>query len=186
MTGTEYLALLRGINVGGSNVIRMADLRQCLADDGFEAVATYIQSGNVLFSAAGPAAALAERIESVLTRQFSYAARAVVLGHHELRRVVEEAPPGFGADPSTYKYDVLFVRAPLTVGEALGAISLKDGVDDAFAGPGAVYFRRLSERAAQSRLSRFAGLPPYQNVTIRNWNTTTKLLALLDARSGAA
>jgi uncharacterized protein (DUF1697 family) len=58
-------------------------------------------------------------------------------------------------------------------------------VDEVTAGRGVIYMSRLKARATQSRLNRVASLPAYKSMTIRNWNTTTKLLALLDARSSA-
>jgi uncharacterized protein (DUF1697 family) len=57
---------------------------------------------------------------------------------------------------------------------------LKEGVDAAWAGPGVVYTSRVAAKATQSRMSRIVALPIYKSVTIRNWNTTTKLLALMD------
>ena len=91
-------------------------------------------------------------------------------------------PDGFGSKPAEYRYDVLFLKAPLTAAEAMKSIRTKDGVDEAFAGKDVIYFSRLTSRATQSYLSRVVGLPVYQNMTIRNWNTSTKLLALMDAR----
>ena len=61
------------------------------------------------------------------------------------------------------------------------SVTTKEGVDQAFAGKGVLYFSRLSSRATQSQLSRIIMLPVYQNMTIRNWNTTTKLLNMLEA-----
>ena len=61
-------------------------------------------------------------------------------------------------------------------------IPLRDGVDQVFAGEGVCYFARLISRATQSYMSRIVGTPNYKSMTIRNWNTTVKLLALMDAR----
>ena len=55
---------------------------------------------------------------------------------------------------------------------------IKEGVDEAFAGEHVLYFIRLIERASQSKLTKIVTLPFYQDITIRNWNTTTKLLEL--------
>jgi hypothetical protein len=63
---------------------------------------------------------------------------------------------------------------------------VKPGVDQAFAGRGVLYLSRLVARASQSRLSRIVALPEYRQMTIRNWNTTTRLLALLTASSAAS
>lgn len=179
----QYVALLRGINVGGNNVIRMADLKHCFEAAGFGNVATYIQSGNVLLEAGEePPASLSARIEEALLVRFGYQARIVLRSHAQMRAVVDGAPAGFGSQPDQYRYDVLFLREPLRAAEALQSLKTREGVDQAFAGDGVCYFSRLTSRAAQSYLSRVVMLPVYQSLTIRNWNTTARLAALLDAR----
>jgi uncharacterized protein (DUF1697 family) len=185
---SRYVALLRGINVGGSNVIKMADLRACFEELGLEDVATYIQSGNVVFSAPRSSAqGLTAAIERALGAAFDYDSRVVVVSAAELARVVEQAPKGFGSEPATYRYDVLFVRPPLAPAAVLGEIAPKPGVDAAHAGERALYFRRLIAKASQSRLTRLTQRAVYRELTIRNWNTTTKLLALArDPRETAA
>ena len=181
MTPVRYLALLRGINVGGGNVIRMADLKGCFEEMGFEAVATYIQSGNVLFrSEEKDPARLVTRIERALSARFAYASRVVLRTHKQLAHVVEHAPRGFGKAPGKYRYDVIFLKEPLTEAEAMKSVSTKPGVDAAHKGKGVLYFSRLASKAAQSRLTRIVGLPVYQHMTIRNWNTTTQLLSLME------
>jgi uncharacterized protein (DUF1697 family) len=180
--GTQYVALLRGINVGGRNPVPMADLRAVLEDHGYGAVATYIQSGNVLFTADAPARTLEPTIEALLLERFATPIMTVVRSHRQLRSVVTAAPPGFGARPDEDHSDVLFLRAPLTPARMLSVVELRDGVDRAWPGRGVVYFERLSARRTDSRMSRIVGTPEYRSSTIRSWSTTTKLLALLDAR----
>ena len=179
----RYVALLRGINVGGKNPIRMADLRVCFEQHGFADVATYIQSGNVLFTSAETSGTvLAERIEGVLAASFDYDASVVVRSRGQMRAAVRGAPEGFGADPATYRSDVIFLKPPLTARAAIARVATREGVDRAWAGTGVLYFERLAARAAQSRLTKIASTPMYQLMTIRNWNTTTELLRLLEAR----
>jgi len=179
-TTTSYVALLRGINVGGRNKIRMADLTTCFESGGFEAVSTYIQSGNVLFrSDETDTVMLATRIERMLAAVFDYDASVAIRSQAELRAVIERAPQGFGSQPDRYRYDVIFLLPPLTAAETLHSVTPREGVDTMAAGPEVVYTSRLIERASQSRLTRVIGLPIYQRMTIRNWNTTTKLLALM-------
>ncbi|MBX5491917.1 MAG: DUF1697 domain-containing protein [Chloroflexi bacterium] len=180
----QYVALLRGINVGGNHLIKMPELRLCFETLGFGNVATYIQSGNVLFEAAEQEPAdLTARIEEALAAQFGYAARIVLRSHDQMRAIVAGAPAGFGNQPERYRYDVIFLREPLTVAEAMRQLRTREGVDQACAGDGVCYFARLASRAAQSYLSRIVALPVYQSMTIRNWNTTVKLRALMDARA---
>jgi uncharacterized protein (DUF1697 family) len=61
------------------------------------------------------------------------------------------------------------------------SVTAREGVDRAFAGNGVLYFSRLISRASQSHLTRIIGTPVYQSLTIRNWNTTTKLLEMMRA-----
>ena len=178
----KYLALLRGINVGGNNVIRMTDLKDCFERSGLTDVTTFIQSGNVVFTAKeGNASRLAAKIEKALSSRFSYSARVMLVTHAQLRRTVREAPKGFGSSPAKFRYNVIFLKEPLTAKEAMKSVSVRPGVDAAHAGKGVLYFSHLIARASQSRLSKLAGTPAYASMTIRNWNSTTRLLALMDS-----
>ncbi len=180
MATTNYLALLRGINVGGKNIIKMSDLRACLQELQFSDVTTYIQSGNVVFRSPAKKQTLEPQIENKLSVAFDYASTVVVISHSQLKRIIETAPPGFGHRPEEFKYDVAFLKSPLTAQKVLERVSLREEVDRAYAGKTVVYFSRFTSRAAQSRLNRLASLPIYHQMTIRNWNTVTKLAALLD------
>ena len=182
MAVTRYVALLRGINVGGKNPVPMAELRDALTHAGFDAVRTYIQSGNVLFRSAAEASGLETRLETVITERFGFPVPVVVRSLRRLRAVVAKAPAGFGTQPDRYHSDVVFLKAPLTATAALRVVELREGVDQAWPGPGVVYFARLSARRTQSRLSRIMSTPEYRRMTIRNWATTTTLLTLLDER----
>lgn len=179
----HYVALLRGINVGGKNLIKMADLKTCFEEQGFQEVATYIASGNVLFgSGERSTTKLTDGIELALTAAFDYRATVVVKSRTQLRGIVKGAPKGFGGQPDRYRSDVLFLKPPLTAAAAFREVPIKEGVDQARAGKGVIYFARLTAKASQSRLSRVASMPIYQEMTIRSWSTTVKLLERLDAR----
>ncbi len=173
------IALLRGINVGGNNIIRMADLRQFFLDIGCRDVQTYIQSGNVIFRSDEPNRdKLAETISSALRQTFDYHNPLVLLHLGELHRVISEAPPGFGEDSENYKYDVLYLMPPLTASEAIPEIPVREDVDRAWKGPGVIYYRRSSEHLTRSLLNKLPSKPVYQKMTIRNWRTTNKLSGL--------
>jgi uncharacterized protein (DUF1697 family) len=177
----RYVALLRGINVGGKNLIRMAALKRCFEEHGFEDVATYIQSGNVIFGSGGSnPAELTERIERMLSANFDYEASVVLRSKRQVRAIVERAPLGFGDDPARFRYDVIFLKAPLTARTAMQSVPTREGVDRAHVGSGVLYFSRLTSRATQSKLNRIVSTPLYQSMTIRNWNTTTKLLQVMN------
>jgi uncharacterized protein (DUF1697 family) len=143
-------------------------------------VATYIQSGNVLFTAGrSNQLVLTRQIEKVLSSTFAYESRVVLRSFEQMKAIVEGAPKGFGGRPAAYRYDVIFLKDPLTADEAMKSVSVNPEVDRVFAGDGVLYASRLTSKAAQSRLNRLSGKPAYRNMTIRNWNTTVKLLRLV-------
>jgi len=118
--------------------------------------------------------------ERILTRSIpaAWIADALMLPMQYVRK----KPKGFGRKPETYRYDVIYLMDGLTPATAIKRVLTRPGVDEARTGPGVLYFSRLIVRASQSRLTRIIGLPIYQQMTIRNWNTTTRLLALMQAR----
>lgn len=180
MAPNRCVVLLRGINVGGKNPVRMADLRECLEADGHTDVRTYIQSGNVVLTTTEPVKTLEDRIEATLEQRFGIPLLVVVRTHRQFRNVVDQAPPGFGTEPDTYHSDAIFLKAPLTAAQAMKTVALRDGVDQAWSGKGVLYFRRLSAERTRSKMNKIVGTPEYQRMTIRSWSTTTKVLALLD------
>lgn len=176
-----YIALLRGINVGGNHIIKMTALKSCFEDIGMHDVVTYIQSGNVLFTSANTdAKALELIIEKALSKRFGFDVPVVLISHKQLENAVKKAPKGFGSDLETYRCDVVFFKRPVTPKQALALIAINEGVDEVHAGAEALYFSRLAAKASQSRLPKIMGTPIYKSMTIRNWNTTTKLLIMAD------
>jgi uncharacterized protein (DUF1697 family) len=181
----SYVVLLRGINVGGKNTISMAELKGSLEELGYKTVASYINSGNILLDSDQTHQQIASCIEELLPLKFkldSSIIKVLVLDEAGLRAVVDHAPKGFGAEPAKYHSDVVFLMG-ITAEEALPVFSPKEGVDRIWPGQGVVYSQRLSAQRTKSRLNKIVGTPAYKSMTIRNWNTTTKLLSLLEART---
>jgi uncharacterized protein (DUF1697 family) len=179
MPKVRYVALLRGINVGGNNLIKMPALKANFEAHGFEDVVTYIASGNVVFTAAAPSpAALARKLEAGILETFSCSTIAVLRTGKQMKDIVARAPKGFGAQPEKYRYDVIFLAPELTAAAALKSVPLNPEVDDAHAGTGVLYFSRLIAKATKSRLGKIVGTPIYKSLTIRNWNTTSALAKL--------
>jgi uncharacterized protein (DUF1697 family) len=176
----SFVALLRGINVGGRNKVPMADLRAAFESGGYSSVRTYIQSGNVLFESDRTADGIEADLEDLLARELGMQLVVVVRSLRQLRSIVRDAPEGFGQQPDTFHSDVVFLKAPLSAPRAMKVVQTRDGVDRAWPGRGVLYFERLSERRSQSRMSRIMGTPEYQRMTIRSWSTTTRLLTMLE------
>jgi uncharacterized protein (DUF1697 family) len=182
MSKSRYVALLRGINVGGNNIIKMVDLKASFEAAGFSDVATYIQSGNVLFTAkSSRKSTVSKAIEAALSKAFDYSQPVVLVSAKELELIVSEAPLGFGKEPDVYRYDVVFVKEPLSPAEVLAQVPTKPDVDTAHAGQHAVYLRKSIAKATQSQFPKLAQKPVYRSITIRNWNTTMKLSAMVSA-----
>ena len=177
----KYVALLRGINVGGNHLIKMADLKACFEAQRLRDVATYIQSGQVVFTATGQPAEIARRLEAAVLARFDCRTSVMLRSRKEMEQIVAGAPKGFGTQPEKYRYDVVFLNPPLTAEAALEKVAPKPGVDEVRAGAGVLYFSRLISKASQSRLPRVASMPIYKSMTIRNWRTTTTLLQMLTA-----
>jgi uncharacterized protein (DUF1697 family) len=178
---TVYVAFLRAINVGGKNLIKMPALKACFEAQGHCDVSTYIQSGNVLFTAGRRAnpEALTTQVERALSTTFSYSSRVVLRTRDQMQTIVDEAPKGFGGRPALYRYDVVFLKAPLVAEDAMQSMTARPGVDRIVAGDGVLYCSRLIAKASQSQLGRVVGKPAYQNMTIRTWNVVKKLLELM-------
>ena len=179
---TNYIVLLRGINVGGKNKIAMAKLKLMLEELGFADVATYIQSGNIMLRSRLGARAVADKIEKALTKGFkldSELIRVLALSRDKLHAVVADRPKGFGDEPKTYHSDAIFMMG-ISVKEAMTTFSPREGVDAVWPGKGVVYSRRLSAQRTKSRLNRIVASPLYKSMTIRSWQTALKLLELLD------
>lgn len=180
-----HLILLRGINVGGKNKIPMAALRKCLEDAGYARVSTYIASGNVLVDSDKSAAQIKKEIEQLLPATFkldSDLVKVLVLTPAQLHHIIKNKPKGFGDSPDTYHSDVAFL-IDISSNKALKAFSIREGVDSVWPGTGVVYIQRLSAERTKSKLSKIAASPLYASMTLRNWNTTTKLAELLMERA---
>jgi len=178
MTNT-FIALLRGINVGGKNIIKMEQLKQVFDDMGFSDVKTYIQSGNVIFrTSESDTLKLTNRIENQLQKNFSAEIKTLVITVENLAETVENAPEKFGAEPEKFRYDVWFLLPLTIINDVVSKVRLREGVDFLYAGKNVIYTTRLTSQMGKSYFSKISQMPFYKNITIRNWNTTTKLLEL--------
>ena len=176
---TTYIALLRGINVGGNNIIKMENLKQCFTDMEFSDVKTYIQSGNIIFKTQETdKLKLIQRIENQLLKTFSVEIKTAVFTDSEWKEIIQNAPQNFGLEPEKFRYDIWFLLPEITADEIASTIRLREGVDFLKAGKNAIYSSRLISEAGKSYLLKINQTPMYKHITVRNWNTTTKILEL--------
>jgi uncharacterized protein (DUF1697 family) len=180
---TSYLALLRGINVGGKNKVPMAELKACFNELGYENIRTYIASGNVIFASDKSSAELTDEIQEVLPKKFnldSATIKVLVLSRDQLEEVVDRAPSGFGTEPDKFHSDVIFL-IDIPSDEAIKEFNPREGVDEVWQGDVAIYSQRLSAERTKSRLSKAFSGPLYKHMTVRSWSTTARLLELMNA-----
>jgi uncharacterized protein (DUF1697 family) len=179
-TAMKYAALLRGINVGGNNMIKMTELKASFERSGYTNVITYINSGNVIFeSDEKDRKKLTESIESMLSKAFGYKARVHVITHQQVADVAKNVPDEWNKRTDIRCY-VAFVMEPMTAEDAAKEVSTREGVDTLKIGPGVLYMTSLLSQLTKSHFNKLAGKPIYKEMTIRNYNTTKKLLALME------
>ncbi len=175
-----YVALLRGINVGGHSAVNMKELKAVFDESGMSRSRTYINSGNVVFeSDMADAVALAETLEAAIEDHFGFPVSVLVRGREEIREIVAALPGDWVNDEAT-KCDVFFLWPEVDRSAVLYGIDYDPAVDELRYVPGAILRRVDRKNAPKSRLPRLAGTPLYQQMTIRNCNTPRRLLALMD------
>jgi len=185
-----YVLLIRGINVGGKNIVPMAGLKKCLEELGFSSVSTYIASGNVILESDKRPNEIKAQIEQALPKSFkldSELVKVLVLSRDQLQAIINNKPEGFGERPEKYHSDAIFLMG-IDSAQAMPVFNPREGVDKVWPGDGVIYSQRLSAERTKSRLSKIMASPLYKSMTIRSWNTTIKLLDILkgiDASKGA-
>lgn len=179
-TVMRYVALLRGINVGGKNRVSMSDLKTCFEATGFKNVMTYINSGNVLFDAKQTDdAELVLLCEAAIEKQFGFHVICSVISAQELIDAVNQAPKWWGTITET-KHDAMFIIAPKTPKEIMKEIGeAKPEYEKAEAIGPIIFWSAPLATYGRTRYSKIAGTKAYQSITIRNANTTKKLAELV-------
>jgi uncharacterized protein (DUF1697 family) len=176
-----YVALLRAINVGGKGIMKMAALRACFEDAGLTRVATYIQSGNIVFDSKLGAPAVTRTVAAALSAAFGYDSAVVVRSHTQFRRVVADAPRSWPRGDHLRRY-IAFLRAPVTPTDALEHVAIKEGIDAVAAGNGVLYLSTLLSGLSKTRFTKLATRPIYKDMTIRSYATCLKILKLIGER----
>lgn len=178
----EYVALLRGINVGGNNKVVMSELRAQIAAAGFGHVRTYINSGNLLFEAEDQASRedVAQAVEDILARHYDFPIRLALLTAQDYLAQLDELPDWWHGEVA--RRDALFYTRGLDrdhVRERIEAMELGD--EAVYFGEHAVFWGKFDEKsflktAYHKRLLREDF---YRQVTIRSGSTIEKIAALL-------
>jgi uncharacterized protein (DUF1697 family) len=178
-TSTVYVALLRAINVGGKNLVSMKALKERFEELGFRDVTTYINSGNVIFrSTETDARKIEAQIDRMLEREFSVAGKTVVRSRTEMARVTKTIAQTWNGDP-TWRYNVIFLRHSIDSKDVLAALQPKADIESVVYCPGTLLWSARVSDIGRTLLLKLASRPIYQDMTIRNVNTTNKVFELM-------
>lgn len=177
-----YIALLRGINVGGNNKVEMKRLKELFESHGYINVTTYINSGNVLFDTTEiDPGVLATKIETVLQKNFGFHIPTIVRDKKRFKKLVESIPPEWD-NGTEQKTDILFLWDSFDSKKSLQLLTLTDGVDTVLYHNGSIIWNIVRSGYSQSGVRKFIGSPLYKHMTARNVHTVRALNALLDTR----
>jgi uncharacterized protein (DUF1697 family) len=175
----RYVALLRGINVGGRTLVKMADLKTCVLSLGFDEVSTYIASGNVLFeSDEDDAAELAATIEAAVEQRFELPVKVVVLDQRAYARIVEAIPKRWVGD-GTLRANVAFLRRGTEASQVVRELEPDPAIEEVKTVDGAILWATRRDSLNRSVMRKLIGGAAYKELTVRNLNTTLKLHELL-------
>lgn len=181
-----YIALLRGINVGGKNKIKMAELKRMFQSLECSQVQTYIQSGNVVFDSTEDKEPLRKKIEQEIAKVFSISLHVVLRTSLELKKIIDNCPYSEDvlneAKAPAETFYVSFLLYPPTQ-EAIKHLSVLQNENDEFKIYGNDVYLILREGVRNSKL---ANNLHKLNVpsTMRNWKTINKLYALAKPMEG--
>lgn len=172
----KYVALLRGVNIGGRNKVGMQRLVEAMAAAGFKGVSTYINSGNLFFSLSGPATfKTTEEIEGLIRDEFNVVTDVLIKDKDDIGRIAAAIPKHWSHDRQT-RVDIMFLWPayddPLALSENVSPVPNIDTVE--FVG-GALLWRVDKDKLGRSGQMRLPGTDLYKHMTIRNRNTVRKI-----------
>jgi uncharacterized protein (DUF1697 family) len=174
-----YAAFLRGINVGGKNAVAMAALKTRLERLGFRDMVTYINSGNIVFTAAAADPRDLERkIDRVLARDFGVPGKTVVRTHAEMARLVKTIGRTWRLKPA-WRYNVIFLRHSIDKPKVLDGMAPKPDIEHVTYCTGTLLWCARLNALTRTTMLKLASRPIYQDMTVRSVNTTRKVFDLM-------
>ncbi|QGH33711.1 DUF1697 domain-containing protein [Gracilibacillus salitolerans] len=180
-----YIALLRGINVGGNNKIDMKLLKQTFEQVGMKDVLTYINTGNIIFSYNGLSKTeLSRLLEEAIHNDFGLQIKVVVRSIDDVREIINVIPDTWKNDKDM-KSDVMFLWDEIDDESALGNLVIKPNIDKVKYAPGAILWSVDKKNLTKSGMSRIVGSKIYKQVTVRNVNTVRKIYELMQAQTNS-
>jgi len=174
-----FVALLRGVNVGGNNMIKMSELKVSFEQLGFTQVSTYINSGNIIFKSKEPDPRKLERkIEQMLAKDYDLDSKVVVRSVSEMETLVKNLPTHWDSD-SNWRYNVMFLRHTIDSEETVAELQFKSDVEQVVYHPGALLWSAQVPDLNRTSMQKLSSRKIFREMTVRNLNTTKKLCELM-------
>ena len=160
-------------------MIRMSSLKTSFERMGFEDVSTYINSGNIIFKTKeGDRQKLEKKIEEMLSKEYKLGCKVVVRSCAEMAKLVENLPSNWN-DDRRWKYNVIFLRRSIDSENILDNLDPKSDIEQVVYRAGALLWSVLVSEATRTRMVKLPSQKIFQDMTVRNLNTTLKLYELM-------
>ena len=178
-----YVALLRGINVGGNNIVPMKSLKASFEKLGFTNVTTYINSGNVLFRTKDTdPRTIEKKIERMLAGEYALPCKVVIRSADEMASLVRKLPKHWTGEKD-WRYNVIFLRHAIDSKDILAEFKPKPDIEQVTYVPGTLLWSARAADITRSAMIKIASHKLFQEMTVRNLNTTKKLHDLMQKMS---
>jgi len=176
---TVFVALLRGVNVGGNNMISMKSLKESFETMGFTNVSTYINSGNIIFqSKEDDPRKLEKKIEQMLSSEYQLEPKVVLRSLSEMEKLVKALPQNWG-DNSDWRFNVIFLRHSIDSEKILDELPANSDIEEVLYRPGTLLWSVQASEANRSKFVKLSTRKSFKDMTVRNLNTTRKLYDLM-------
>lgn len=174
-----YVALLRGINVGGNNKIDMKLLKQTFIRSGMSSVITYINSGNIIFAdEIHSKYEIVEILERKILEDFGLEIKVLIRSLNDFEEIMKILPVSW-SNGSAMKADVIFLWDEIDQGAAVSKLVIKPEIDTVLFFRGGILWKTDRENVARSGLIKIVGTDLYKKMTVRNVNTVRKIYDIM-------
>ena len=174
----KYLALIRGINVGGKNLIKMSELTKTFGKCGFDNVVPVIQSGNIIFESNESTLMVRDKLEAELSNLIKSDIFVIIRTKQDIDIIMSEAPDEWRT-PVDLRMYIAFIREPKSTADLMVEAEPKPGIDSLKPGKGVVYLSTKLSQKSHSGLLKLLSKSIYQDLTIRSYSTLQKIAELI-------
>lgn len=174
-----FVALLRGINVGGRNKIEMSLLKKSFEDVGMKSVVTYINTGNIIFiNNKYDYNVIGSVLAKAILKDFNLPIKVLIRDFIEYRKMIKALPDNW-QNNNEMKSDVFFLWDEINSPSIVKDIEINPAIDTVKYISGSLLWKLDRKLLTKSAIMKFATTKLYQQVTIRNINTTRKIFEIM-------